>query len=70
MKIELLWYNPMEQEYQLGDKRKYKELLKNSNEPQNFFLVEKFGHLTDRFKANLRSQIETLNSYGRSTRFA
>ena len=69
-KIELLWYNPSEKEYQLGDKRKYIELLNNSNEPHEFFLIEKFCNLTDRVKVKLISRIKKLNSYRKTTQLA
>jgi len=67
MKIELLWYNPVEKEYQLGDKNRYRNLLKNSNVSQDFFLIERFCDLTERVKSKLIVRIQNLNSYRRST---
>ena len=35
MSEQLLWYNPVEKEYHVGDRKFLKNLLNNSNEPQN-----------------------------------
>lgn len=70
MKIELLWYNPVEKEYQVGDKESYRSLVSNSNEAQNFVIFEKFCDMSYKVRTKLKSKIERLNSYRRSTRFA
>lgn len=63
MNIHLLWYNPMSKEYQAGDRALYKRILDNSNEPENFILLEKFRDLTEKGRNKLFSQINALNNY-------
>lgn len=70
MKIELLWYNPVEKEYQIGDRASYKSLMNNSNEPENFIIFEKFCNMNTRLRNKIVSKIAMLNSYRKSTTLA
>ncbi|MEQ9288551.1 MAG: hypothetical protein RIG77_16645 [Cyclobacteriaceae bacterium] len=63
MNIHLLWYNPICKEYQAGDRAQYKKVLNDSNEPENFILLEKFRNLTEKGQSKLFSQISALNNY-------
>lgn len=67
---QLLWYNPVEKEYQVGDRKFLRNLLKNSNEPQNFILLEKFCNLNQRMIKKIKSRLEMLNNYSKSTSLA
>ena len=68
MKIELLWYNPVEKEYQVGDRDSYKSLISNSNEPENFVIFEKFCNISNKLRSKIISRIAMLNNYRKTTR--
>lgn len=70
MRIELLWYNPVEKEYQIGDKASYKNLMDNSNEPENFIIFEKFCNMNNRLRNKIVSKIAMLNRYRKNTTLA
>lgn len=70
MNEQLLWYNPVEKKYQVGDKKSFKNLLRNSNEPQNFILLEKFCNINQRMIQKIKSKIEMLNNFSKSTSLA
>ena len=66
MKTEFIWYNPAEKEYQLGDKEEYIAIIKNSNQSQNFIILEKFADITTEFRSKIVSRLRFLNSMNRS----
>ena len=66
MKTEFIWYNPAEKEYQFGDKSTYLDILKNSNQSQNFVILDKFSDINTTFRSKLLSRLRFLNSLRRS----
>ena len=62
MNVYLLWYNPVNKEYQIGRRDILRRLLDNSNEPESFVLLEKFTDLTEKAKEKLKLQIRALNN--------
>lgn len=61
MKTEFIWYNPGEKEYQLGDKDTYLDELRNSNQSQNFIILDKFSDLNSSFRIKLQGRLRFLN---------
>ncbi|MFY0626443.1 MAG: hypothetical protein JXR07_09120 [Reichenbachiella sp.] len=66
MKTEFIWYNPAEKEYQFGEKEVYLDILKNSNQSQNFVILDKFSDINTSFRSKLLSRLRFLNSLRRS----
>lgn len=66
MKTEFIWYNPAEKEYQLGDKDAYLDILRNSNQSQNFVILDKFPPLNEINREKLLSRLRFLNSVRRT----
>jgi len=66
MKTEFIWYNPAEKEYQFGDKDAYMDILKNSNQSQNFVILDKFSGINSNFRSKLLSRLRFLNSMRRT----
>ena len=66
MKTEFIWYNPAEKEYQFGDKEEYINIIKNSNQSQNFVILDRFSNLNNKLREKLMHQIRQLNSLSRS----
>jgi hypothetical protein len=62
MKTEFIWYNPAEKEYQFGDKNTYMDIIKNSNQSQNFVILDKFSNLNVTFRDRLLSRLRFLNN--------
>lgn len=61
MTTEFIWYNPAEKEYQLGDKEAYLGIIKNSNQSQNFIILDRFSDLNSSFRNKLLSRLRFLN---------
>ncbi|MEO9965881.1 MAG: hypothetical protein ABJF11_08840 [Reichenbachiella sp.] len=66
MKTEFIWYNPAEREYQFGDKERYMNTIKNSNQSNNFVILDSFLNLNADFRTKLISRLNFLNSMSRS----
>ncbi len=66
MRTEFIWYNPAEKEYQFGDKDAYLDILKNSNQSQNFVILDKFSNINSSFRDKLLSRLRFLNSLRRT----
>jgi len=66
LKTEFIWYNPAEKEYQFGDKQEYVSLIKNSNQSNNFVILDRFSNLNQKLRDKLIHQIRMLNSISRS----
>lgn len=62
MKTEYIWYNPAEKEYQFGDKEEYIEIIKNSNQSENFVILDSFSDINAAFRSKLISRLRFLNS--------
>ncbi len=62
MKTEFIWYNPADKEYQFGDKEEYLEILKNSNQSQNFIILDTFSDISTSFREKLLNKLRFLNS--------
>ncbi|MBU2916006.1 MULTISPECIES: hypothetical protein [Reichenbachiella] len=69
MKTEYIWYNPAEKEYQFGDRQTYLAIIKNSNQSQNFVILDSFDGITAAFRQKLISRLRFLNSLRRSDIF-
>ena len=69
MKTEFIWYNPAEKEYQMGDKKSYLDILKNSNQSENFVILDTFEGLSASFKEKLEAKLRFLNSARRTNMF-
>lgn len=69
MKTEYIWYNPAEKEYQFGDRQAYLAIIKNSNQSQNFVILDSFDGITTAFRQKLISRLRFLNSLRRSDIF-
>lgn len=65
--VELLWYNPSEMEYQIGDRETYKKVISNVHHPHNFIILEKFVNLSEHLKNKLKTRIKIFNSYRRTS---
>lgn len=66
MKTEFIWYNPAEREYQFGDKERYIDTIRNSNQSHNFIILDRFPNLTADFRNKLISRLRFLNSMSKS----
>ncbi|UXP33599.1 hypothetical protein N6H18_06480 [Reichenbachiella agarivorans] len=66
MKTEFIWYNPAEKEYQFGDKQEYMAIIKNSNQSENFVILDSFEGINHAFRQKLISRLRFLNSIRRS----
>ena len=66
MKVEFIWYNPAEKEYQLGDKETYLDILKNSNQSQNFVILDRFSDINSSFREKIEARLRFLNSIRRT----
>lgn len=66
MKTEFIWYNPAEKEYQFGDKERYMNTIKNSNQSHNFVILDRFPNLDADFRTKLISKLKFLNSMNKS----
>ncbi|WP_109832857.1 hypothetical protein [Reichenbachiella versicolor] len=66
MRTEFIWYNPAEKEYQLGDKDTYLDILKNSNQSQNFVILDRFNDISEAFREKLEAKLRFLNNVRRT----
>lgn len=66
MKTEFIWYNPAEREYQFGDKSRYIDVIRNSNQSHNFVILDRFLNLNADFRSKLISRLKSLNSLSKS----
>ena len=66
MKTEFIWYTPAEKEYQFGDKSQYLDILKNSDQSQNFIILETFSDISSSFRQKLLSRLRFLNTVRRA----
>ncbi|PIB37210.1 hypothetical protein BFP72_18250 [Reichenbachiella sp. 5M10] len=69
MKTEFIWYNPAEKEYQFGNKQDYIAIIKNSNQSENFVILDSFADINHSFREKLISRLRFLNSVRRSDIF-
>jgi hypothetical protein len=67
MSTYLLWYNPIKQEYQAGKKEQYNEAASESDESEDFVLLETFNDLTQAGIEKLFDQVNALNGYNLQT---
>lgn len=66
MKTEFIWYNPAEREYQFGDKKRYIDTIRNSNQSHDFVILDRFPNLGADFRSKLISKLNFLNSMSKS----
>lgn len=66
MKTEFIWYNPAEKEYQFGDKQRYIDTIRNSNQSHNFVILDRFPNISADFRTKLMSKLRFLNSVSKS----
>lgn len=66
MKKEFIWYNPAEKEYQIGDRKDYVNILRNSNQSENFVLLDILSDANKSFRSKLISKLRFLNSMSKS----
>ena len=62
MKTEFIWYNPAEKEYQFGDKEQYLDIIRNSNQSNNFVILDSFSDINNTFRDKILSRLRFLNN--------
>ncbi|MGL1885307.1 MAG: hypothetical protein OCD76_02235 [Reichenbachiella sp.] len=62
MSTDFIWYNPAEKEYQFGNKQEYLDIIKNSNQSENFVILDSFADINATFRDKLISRLRFLNS--------
>ena len=66
MKTEFIWYNPADKEYQFGNKEEYLDILKNSDQSQNFIILDTFSDISTAFREKLLARLRFLNTARRT----